>query len=49
MKAQIMDGEVVAWGKGLIPSDGVILVDCPEDYDPELYDYIDGNFVRKES
>jgi hypothetical protein len=47
MKAQIMDGEVVAWGK-LLHSEGVILVDCPFDYIPEKYNYIDGEFVIRE-
>lgn len=49
MKAQIIDDEVVAWGIAVIPSDGIVLVDCPADYSPELYDYIDGNFIKKES
>lgn len=41
MKGQIIDGKIVAYGK--ITGEG--LIDLPDDYTPERYDYVDGELV----
>ena len=49
MRAQIMLENgipiVVGWGKRL-PEDSTI--ECPDDYSPEKYNFINGNFIIKE-
>jgi len=46
MKAQVIDNEIVAWGIN-IQADN--LIDAPDDYSPERYDWIGGEFILKPS
>jgi len=39
------NNQIVTWANNLNPS---ISIDCPDDYTPETYDFINGEFIPKE-